>query len=243
MTSPLIVDVYAGDVDGRPNWSVLATLGPPWHGAIIKATEGAWYAPRWFDSQWRTLREIAGDRYGVDWFRGAYHFLKFNTPGIKQADWYCTAIERAGGWDKGDLWPIVDVEMGGEKNSNQLATAEMVIDCVSSFAERCKAILGRQVMLYGNGAMRDLRINNRMGCDWIWCPRYTPTLPQKIYERAGWTRDQLVLWQYCGDGEGYLAGYPTEVPGFGKVDISVLIPPVSKDPVEREELEWLRVHL
>jgi hypothetical protein len=30
-------------------------------------------------------------------------------------------------------------------------------------------------------------------------------LPSFIYERAGWSLDQLALWQYAGDGTGFLA--------------------------------------
>jgi GH25 family lysozyme M1 (1,4-beta-N-acetylmuramidase) len=132
-------------------------------------------------------------------------------------------VDAAGGWDSGDLWPIVDVELGGERNSNRQATASQVIDCTTAFAQRVTLVTGREVMLYGNGAMRDLSITDRMGCCWLWCPRYTPTLPAMIYERAGWTAEQLVLWQYAGDGTGFLAGYPTATPDGKKIDHNALV--------------------
>ena len=78
-------------------------------------------------------------------------------------------------------------------------------------------------MLYGNGAMRDLHIKDRMGCDWLWCPRYTATLPAVIYERAGWSIDQLLMWQYAGDGTGVLQNYPTATPDGKKIDHSALV--------------------
>jgi hypothetical protein len=31
------------------------------------------------------------------------------------------------------------------------------------------------------------------------------------------------MWQYCGDGDAALAGFPSKVDGFGKVDISVVL--------------------
>ncbi len=235
MVAPLFVDVYAGDVGGRPNWSLLASLGPPWHGAIVKATEGVHYAPSWFDVQWKQLLHVVPERYGVDWFRGAYHFLRFDVSGTSQAIYYLHTIARAGGWKRGDLWPIVDVELGSPSNRNQLASAQQIVDCTSAFAERIHDELGRDVMLYGNGAMRERGIRSRMACQWIWCPRYTPTLPRAIYERAGWTLDELVLWQYSGDGESYLADYPSSPPGFGDVDVSVL--------VHEGGIEWLRSQL
>lgn len=235
MTQPLFVDVYAGDLSGNPKWSALVALGSPWHGAIIKATEGVGYAPSWFATNWRAIRDAAGDRYGVDFFRGAYHFLKFNVDGAKQADYYLSAIEKAGGFAIGDLWPIVDVELGGEKNSNQLANGQQIIDCTTAFADRVRAVTGRKVVLYGNGAMRDKSIKDRMGCDLLWCARYTATLPAEIYQRAGWTTDELLMWQYGGDGHAYLIGYPATVPGFGSCDISAL--------VKAGGLDWVRANL
>lgn len=242
MTSPLIVDVFAGDLDGEPDWKHLVALGAPWHGAILKATEGTYYSGvdkdtgrDWFRTNWRALRDAAGDRYGVDFFRGCYHFLKFNQDGGKQADFYLKTLEAAGGFAIGDFWPIVDVELGSETNSNQLASAQQIIECTSTFAARVKTQTGRKVVLYGNGAMRDKSIKNRMCCDLLWCPRYTSTLPREIYERAGWTQDQLLLWQYCGDGTASLSGYPSTVPQFGACDISVLV----KDG----GLSWLRANL
>lgn len=232
---PLFVDVYQGDLGGRPDWDVLAKLGAPWHGAIVKATEGVTYAPDWFAHQWRALRNVAGERYGADWFRGAYHFLKFDVDGAKQAEWYALAVDRAGGWGVGDLWPIVDVELGSERNANQRATGPQIVACVRAFAARIRELLGRDVVLYGNGAMRDRRITERMDCDWLWCPRYTAHLPAFVYERAGWSPDRLVWWQYGGDGSAQLAGYPAFPPGFGKCDVSAL--------VHGGGLEWLRSRL
>jgi GH25 family lysozyme M1 (1,4-beta-N-acetylmuramidase) len=235
VTSPLFVDVYASDLNGHLNWQALAKLGPPWHGAIIKATEGVTYEPSWFGRQWRAIREAVPDRFGGDFFRGAYHFLRFGVSGKAQAEYYVRAIERAGGWAIGDLWPIVDVELGSDAHPNRRATASQVVDSTRTFAARVQELSGRKVMLYGNGAMRDLGIRDRMGCSWMWCPRYTPTLPREIYERAGWTLDELVLWQYCGDGTAFLSGYPATVPGFGSCDLSVL--------VHGGGIEWLRSQL
>lgn len=235
MTAELFVDVYSGDLHGTPDWKRLAELGAPWHGAIVKATEGTHYAPLWFANNFRAIREAGGDRYGHDWFRGAYHFLKFNEDGAKQADYYLHAVDAAGGFAIGDFWPIVDVELGGEKNSNQLASGTQIIDCTTAFAERCTAVTGRKVMLYGNGAMRDKGIKDRMGCSYLWCARYTPTLPKEIYERAGWDADTLALWQYSGDGVAFLNGYPASPPGFGKCDVSAV--------VHGGGIEWLRSQL
>lgn len=224
----LLVDVFSGDLGGKPNWkAVVAT--PNFVGGIMKATESTVFDTGWFKKNWPVVKSVAGDRYGQTWFRGAYHFLKFNKDGKAQADFYLKTVTDAGGFDVGDIVPIVDVELGGENNSNQKASAQQIIDCTSAWAERVKKETDQQVMLYGNGAMRDKSIKDRMGCDWLWIPRYTATLPKQMYERAGWDLSKVALWQYCGDGTAVLAGYPKEVTGFGKVDISVVLFDTLKD--------------
>ena len=47
--------------------------------------------------------------------------------------------------------------------------------------------------------------------------------------RAEWTLDRVAMWQYKGGDDGVLAGYPNEVPGFGKVDTSVILFPTLND--------------
>jgi GH25 family lysozyme M1 (1,4-beta-N-acetylmuramidase) len=217
----LLVDVFAGDIGGKPNWDAVVNA-PNFVGGIIKATQGTNYAPDWFDTNWAKLREAGGDRYCQDWFRGAYHFLNFNQDGTEQADYYLAKIDKAGGFGPGDIIPIVDVELGSEgtqgsdgqihnRNPNQDASAQQIIDCTTAWANRVREVTGQQIMLYGNGAMRDKSITDRMGCDWLWIPRYTATLPANIYERAGWDLPSLAMWQYCGDGTAVLAGYPISV--------------------------------
>lgn len=238
MTSPLFVDIYRGDMDGKPDWGKLVQLGPPWHGAIVKATQGASYPLGWFREQWKAIRDVgrAEGRYGVDWFRGCYHYLEFHIDGATQADFYLRAVAQAGGWDVGDFWPIVDVELGSDKSPNQLSTRRQIIECTTAFADRVREKTGRPVMLYGNGAMRDRQIVDRMGCEFLWCPRYTEGLPREIYERAGWSPEELVLWQYSGDGVSKLKGYPRYPQGFGDdCQVSVLTQP--------DGLRWLRSKL
>lgn len=223
MTDPLIVDVFAGDLNGRPDWAKLAAAGQPWAGAVIKATEGLHYAPSWFGDQWQAIRDAGGDRYGDTWFRGCYHYLRFAQDATEQARYYCAAVERAGGWDHGDIMPIVDVE----RANNPGSTKQQVIDSVYEFVHEIGTLTGRDVLLYGGELLYSLGITERMGCAGLWIARYAATLPANVYQRIGW--DKPTMWQYCGDGESYLAGYPHESP-IGKVDISAVT----------AGLDWLR---
>jgi GH25 family lysozyme M1 (1,4-beta-N-acetylmuramidase) len=223
----LFVDVYKRDLNGMPDWNVLAnTQG--YYGAILKAHEGITYNDNgWFERNWRALREVAEDRYGDSWFRGAYLFLKFLKDGEEQADAYLRKIENAGGWDFGDIIPIIDVELGNDgsngrpRNPNRDASKQQVIDCTTACAERLRSETGRDIMLYGRGAMRDLDIVDRMGCNVVWNPSYTRTMVRNGLE--AWDLKDIVLWQYCGDGTAAIETLPHSIDNFGEVDISVYI--------------------
>jgi hypothetical protein len=222
----LFVDLYPLDEGPRPPWSVLVNT-PHFAGAIIKATQGVsgWYNDRgWFKDNWTAVRDAGGDRAGTTWLRGAYHFLNFWQSGADQADFYLACLDGAGGLDAADIIPIVDVEQGGERNPNRRASAQQVIDCTTTWVERVKDRTGRRVCLYGRGAMRDLGIKSRMGCDVVWNPAYTsPMVTNGLFPT--WTLDEIALWQYCGDGDAVFDKLPKFIKGFGdgKVDISVHI--------------------
>lgn len=216
---PLICDLYAGDLGGHPDLAALAAAGAPWHGCILKATEGTYYTGgEWFRAGWRQVRDLGGFRYGSSWFRGAYHYLIFALDGGAQADYYLRAIDRAGGWSS-DLPPIVDVERAGQRSTPTKAQVE---DCVGAFASRIKSLTGRPTILYGGSLLRDLQIESHMGCSWLWIARYASSLPPSAYQSIGWTLAETLLWQYCGDGESYLAGYPSWSP-MGRCDVSATI--------------------
>lgn len=226
---PLFLDIYEGDYSHPDYNKVLAD--PLYYGVYIKATEGNYYAPKWFIDNWNSVKTHAGTRYGDNFFRGCYLYLKFNLGGKLQADYYLDLVEKAGGWDKGDLWPVIDCELGNDgsnghpADSNQHASAQQIMDCTSECAARIKARTGRKVMLYGNGAMRDKGIKSRMGCDSLWFPRYTATLPSDKYINEGWDLSTLFLWQYGGDDVAFLKGYPSHDPLGTHGDISVLVMP------------------
>src|ERR1700746_1687741 len=128
----LLVDLYSGD-DGRlegqqPNWQALVE-SPPYVGAILKAWDGTQFHDNgWFQRHWPAVRASGGDRYGDNWFRGAYLFLEFSEDGGEQADAYLQAVSNAGDWGPGDILAILDVEQGGEAHPNRKASKQQVID-------------------------------------------------------------------------------------------------------------------
>lgn len=221
----LFVDTYHGawpkaSID---DWRAVGTTANL-YGAIIKASNGtADPGAGWFPRNWKMSLEAMRERYGGGtWFRGAYHFLRPDD-GAAQADKYLSQIEAGGGWGPSDMVPIVDVERGSNKNSAQWrASAQQWIDTCSAFAERVVLGTGQGVMLYGRGLMRDLGITHKMGCDRVWNPAWTAKMERHGLE--AWTLDNIVMWQYSGDGVSKLVGYPNGVNVFGtKSDMSVYI--------------------
>jgi len=221
----LFVDLYSGDdgrlAGGKPDWATLAGT-PSYVGAIIKAYDGVSFNDGgWFARHWPAIRDAGGDNYGKRWFRGAYHFLEFMRDGAAQADAYLAAVDAAGGWDAGDILPIIDVEQGGATHPNRSASKQQVIDCATACADRIRAVTGRRVILYGRGAMRDLGITDKMGCDLVWNPAYTAQMV--IHGLEAFTLEDIVLWQYCGDGTAAIQSLPSTVPKFGPCDLSVFV--------------------
>lgn len=233
----LFFDLYPYDLDDRrtkqiedPDFSK-AFGKPNICGGILKATDGVAYGfVDWFVRNFKALRNVAGAAYAKTWFRGGYHYLQFWADGKAQADFYCNAIEKAGGWDDGVIMPIVDVEEGHERAANRRASNQQVIDAASAFAARCKERSGRRCMLYGRGSMRDRGIFSKMGCDVVWNPAYTERMVTNGLVSIGgkpgpWKLEDIALWQYGGDGVGDADVHklPLEIAGFGKIDMNVHI--------------------
>jgi len=237
----LIVDQYPGDSGAHPPWETLVTTAG-YCGAILKAWDGKQYNDGgWFATNWSAVKDAGGDRYGASWFRGAYLFLEFAADGAGQADAYLAAIDRAGGWDSGDIVPIIDVELGkatNPKNFNAKASAQQIVDCATGCAERIKSVTGSRVMLYGRGAMRDRGITSHMGCDLVWNPSWTATMVTNGLQT--WGLEDIALWQYCGDNTSALPNYPHSVPGFSKIDISVYVRGAQKPTLEMMRTSLLR---
>jgi GH25 family lysozyme M1 (1,4-beta-N-acetylmuramidase) len=235
---PLLIDIYEYDLDGKPDIAKLVSAGLPWCGMILKATEGTYYnGGVWLQTYWPLACSLAGARYGSTWFRGAYHYVNIGECGVAQADYFLCHVQRVGGWGIGDLWPILDVEGSGQPAN---ATKQQIIDVVSACATRILASTGRAPMLYGGSYLRDFGITDHMGCQALWIPRWTSTLPAEAYLSMGWTLADTWGWQYCGDGTAYLAGYPHMSP-IGPTDITAIIIHGGGDP--QAEIAWTRTHI
>jgi GH25 family lysozyme M1 (1,4-beta-N-acetylmuramidase) len=253
----IIPDIYPEDLHGNPAFDVLPGLtinGKEVVGCVVKASEGVGWGKKnedWFKNSWKKVRDIAGSRYGVDFFRGSYHFLLFSVDGAKQADYFCDLVDAAGGWGDGDLMPWVDIEEGGQGSwaPQRLETitdstlrrrlADDVTTCATAFVKRFKERTGLRIAVYGRGVFRDLQMTDgKFGADSVVNPAYTQTMPQM--DRYGVPLDDITLWQLCGvDSKGkadvFVPGFPAELTGWGKTDYSVYI-----DGARKTSLKTLR---
>lgn len=236
----LICDIYPFDFKNEPPFDLLPGLtvdGKEVVGCVVKSSEGTGWGKDnedWFKKSWARLRTVAGARYGVDFFRGCYHYLRFEADGAKQADYMCDLVDAAGGWDSGDLMPWVDIEEADQGNwaPQRLQTiadaalrqrlADAVTACATAFVQRFKQRTGLRIAVYGRGVFRDLQMTNcTFGSDAAVNPAYTATIPRM--EKYGVPLDDIIFWQIGGDDGPVNPNFPKTLGGWGTHDYSVYI--------------------
>ncbi len=239
----LIPDVYPKDLGENPPFHVLPGLtvqGKEVIGCYIKCSEGLGWGSKnedWFRRNWRAMAKVRNERpAGTEFFRGAYHFLRFSVDGAKQADYCLNLIEQAGGWGDEDLMLWCDVEEGGQgtwaggeslesiKDGNKRRRlAAEITTCTSAFVARVKQRYpGMKVGIYGRGVFRDLQMTScRFGADAVCNPAYTKVMPSMV--NYGWPLKDIVEWQLNGDSYVVATGFPSKLPGWGGTDYSVVL--------------------
>jgi GH25 family lysozyme M1 (1,4-beta-N-acetylmuramidase) len=252
MTSPVFVDLYAEDIDGKPHLDALVKAGLPWAGLGLKASEGTYYPSGhqadWFNTYWPATKFAAGSRYGKSFYRYAYHYYRVGEDPAQQAQLFLKTIENAGGWGLGDLWPMIDVESAENPSSGSHLPAQ-VEDEVTELANYLFTEHGRKPVLYGGSYLRDLGITSHMGCQYFSTAIYgltlnTPSQPdtRKFIASMGWSMDQLLSWQYQGtDGWSGPSHYPRICPmASTPLDLSAMI---CGGSTQDEQLAWIAANI
>jgi hypothetical protein len=185
----LVVDLYPGDLKGKPDWRALEKNSKIGNcevvGAILKATEGISYRyTPWFIKSAETLNSVWADRRGKDRFIGAYHFLQLARDGKKQAEYFVKTMDQGGLLYRGDIRPMLDFEQGGQYNffptdcpkdaegryrldklpdAKKREIAKRAMETTRTCAEKIYELTSIRPMFYGRGLLRDLAMRTDRG--------------------------------------------------------------------------------
>lgn len=234
---PLIVDAFAYDYRDVDDFDRLLAAGAPWHGFMPKASDGLLvdeHARAWFKKMWRAMfrldapegwwgrffrgivnpgaharEELLRARLGVNFFGTSYHYWRKAWDSVAQAHHHLLEVGGPGAYHlPGAIWHVVDVEEG----NNRDASPQEVIDGVSAYVETHKAETGKGVIVYFGWWLRELfksaGVKNTFGADGCIVAAYTPRLDHKTYLDVGFDAKSFKGWQYCGDGDEWVDGYP-----------------------------------
>lgn len=189
---------------GGINWSEVAsnrkiywpkgTWEAPIGAAAIKATGeeiGRLFVDPRFNENWKA----AGDA-GIR--RGAYHFLNGaggTKGGEEEADFFLTAIEKAGGWRyEHDLLPIVDVEF--PVNAKRF-DPEQLMGFLDYFGENAVTSLCKPIIYTGKwywdaiGGAELALVSDHM----LWLAAYVDTVPPPPRPFT-----EVAIWQFTDKG-------------------------------------------
>lgn len=121
---------YQGNID----WEKLGSSREtdfPLHFIFMKATEGGDHGDDTFKQNFDKARAHG-------FIRGAYHFFTPRTDALKQADFFIRTVKLG----KGDLPPVLDVELTGKKSKQDLQRS------IKRWLDRVEAHYGVKPILY-----------------------------------------------------------------------------------------------
>jgi lysozyme len=160
--------------------------------AFIRLSDGATLRDARFAANWAEAR-----RAGL--MRGAYQFFRPEQSAVAQADLMIAAMRDR---DRGDLPPVIDLEVDGGLSAPQVAAR------AQAWIDRVRAALGVEPIVYTGGDLWRGGSAGSIGDQPLWLAHYTqgcPTLPQP------WTRWRF--WQHTDRGA---------IPGIeGPVDLDL----------------------
>lgn len=179
---------YQGDVD----WRKVKAAGHDF--AFIKATEGTSYINPTFSREWPEIK-------AAGLIRGAYHFGRPKSDARAQARRFLRVI---GGWQKGDLPPVLDIE------TSDGLPASRVRAWVAAFVDEIHQHTGIKPIVYTGGPFwrTNVGLLSNLGCP-LWLAAYVRD--PKPYVPGAWRT--YSFWQYTSSAQ---------VPGIaGRCDMSV----------------------
>jgi len=150
------------------------------HFIICKATEGSSYVDPDFHSNWKVIKSKG-------FIRGAYHFYKFDTDPVTQANHFAKQISDI---DFSDIAPVVDVEEGSLSSS---IDAQKMHTDLQTFLTTIEASLKRKPIIYSNTSFANQYLTNSTFGEYrLWLADYTkgnPDVPN------AWKESGYLIWQ------------------------------------------------
>lgn len=147
--------------------------------AFIRLSDGLTFDDPRFHANWDGAR-----RAGIA--RGAYQFFRPEESATAQADRMIAALAR----DPGELAPVIDVEVTGDRAPAQLARA------IRAWVDRVRAKTGREPIIYTSPAFwRDHVGSADLTSQPLWLAHYTDGCPRIPTPWTRWT-----FWQHSETG-------------------------------------------
>ncbi|MCB0334556.1 MAG: hypothetical protein KDD55_13720 [Bdellovibrionales bacterium] len=165
--------------NGEVQWPVLRKLENRPHFIVLKATEGIDYLDPAFNDHWE-----AALQHGF--IRGAYHFFVAHDDPIAEAQWYIKNVSL----QKGDLYPIVDVERATKNEKPGLKQR------LQQFLSYLEKHYGVAPIVYTGPNFWNTSIGGSIHDGELWIAQYevdAPSIP------IGW--NDWSFWQFTQEGK------------------------------------------
>lgn len=176
----------------QPNvdWEQVKAAGHTF--AFAKVSEGLGTPDRVFGKdRWKAMRDA-----GL--VRGVYHFArpqKGRDPKDEVRE-FLGLVETAGGFEEGDLVPVLDLEAFGKAGK---LTPKQTLEWASGFAEEIHARVGRRPIIYTGVFWRETMGNPP---DDLQCPLWLAAFVRdpKPFLPNAWAQESFSIWQHTETG-------------------------------------------
>jgi lysozyme len=159
------VSYYQGTID----WVKVKGAGIDF--AISRVSDGVGFIDPKFAANWP-----ASKKAGL--VRGTYQFFEPAQDPIKQADLMFAEVQKAGGFQAGDLPPVLDVEVTGGLTPAQIQAS------MTKWLNYVEAKIGRKPIIY-TAAFMSSNVGTGFKAYPLWVANYGPACPTMP---SGWTR-------------------------------------------------------
>ncbi len=152
--------------------------------AFVRVSDGTQYVDEQFEANWQGTKAA-----GI--LRGPYQYFRPGQDAIEQAQLFVDKIEQAGGFEVGDLPPVIDVE-----TTDGMPTPQAV-QAVEEWIAHVEANTGRRTIIYtGSYFWDDNSFGSSLSSYPLWTAHYTSAACPLVSD--GW--DHWTFWQYTSTG-------------------------------------------